>query len=89
MFIGALNWGLVGVGELFGSNWNVVDLLLGGVPTIESIVYILVGLSAIYVCSVCKSCHGCKACKNGSCDKHGKDSCADGKTGDCSVHGDM
>jgi uncharacterized membrane protein YuzA (DUF378 family) len=73
MWIGALNWGLVGVGELFGSNWNVVDLLLGGVPTIESIVYILVGLSALYACSGCKDCKkGCDACEAGACSVHGK-----------------
>ena len=47
VIIGALNWGLVGVGSLAGSNWNVVNLILGGIPSVEAIVYVLVGLSAL------------------------------------------
>ncbi len=27
LIIGGLNWGLVGLGEWFGGNWNVVNLL--------------------------------------------------------------
>lgn len=44
VLIGALNWGLVG---LF--NVNLVTLVLGSMPGAEKIVYILVGLSAVYV----------------------------------------
>lgn len=44
VIIGALNWGLIG---LF--NLNVVNLILGTVPVFERLVYILVGLSAIYL----------------------------------------
>ncbi len=40
--VGALNWGLVGIG-----GWNVVNALLGSWPVVEKIVYILVGLSAL------------------------------------------
>ena len=47
MWIGAVNWGLIGVGSFMGKNWNVVGLLLGRWPQVESIVYILVGVSAI------------------------------------------
>ena len=43
--IGAINWGLVGIGDFAGSNWNLVDLLLGKVSWLESVVYILVGIS--------------------------------------------
>lgn len=47
VLIGALNWGLVGLGEFLGQNLNVVNLLLGSQPTLEAVVYLLVGISAI------------------------------------------
>ncbi len=55
--IGAINWGLVGLGMLMNADWNVVHMILGGVPTVEAIVYLLVGLSSIkfFFCN-CKSC---------------------------------
>ena len=43
MVIGALNWGLVG---LFG--FNLVEMLLGSWPSLVMLVYVLVGLSALY-----------------------------------------
>jgi len=46
--IGAINWGLVGVGAFLGSNWNVVNLIFGGVPALESLIYVLVGLAGLY-----------------------------------------
>ena len=57
VLIGALNWGLIGLGNFFGGNWNIVSMLLGSWPTIENIVYVLVGLSAI------SSLIGCRGCK--------------------------
>jgi uncharacterized membrane protein YuzA (DUF378 family) len=59
VLIGALNWGLVGLGGFLGQNLNVVNLLLGTWPTVEWIVYILVGISAIAMvfhknCPMCK-----------------------------------
>lgn len=48
VIIGAINWGLVGVGTLIDANWNLVNLILGGFPTIEAIVYLLVGLAGLY-----------------------------------------
>lgn len=48
VIIGALNWGLVGIGMFVDANWNVVNLILGGAPTIEAIVYLLVGLAGLY-----------------------------------------
>lgn len=45
--VGALNWGLIG---LF--RFNLVNALFGGVPAIESIVYILVGLAGIWTAVV-------------------------------------
>lgn len=47
VIIGALNWGLVAIGSYMGSNLNIVNLLLGTMPMIENIVYLLVGISAI------------------------------------------
>lgn len=52
--IGALNWGLVGLGTLMnGSNWNLVNLLVGQWPTVEAVVYLLVGSSAVYSLATC------------------------------------
>ncbi len=60
VIIGGLNWGLVGLGWLFGGkNWNVVNLILGGIPTVEGIVYLLVGVSAVVM--AIGHC-GCKKC---------------------------
>lgn len=42
--VGGLNWGLVGAFDL-----NVVNQLLGGAPTVEKIVYVLVGVAALYM----------------------------------------
>jgi len=43
VIIGGLNWGLVG---LF--NWNLVEAILG-VNLVTNIVYVLVGLSALWM----------------------------------------
>jgi len=44
------NWGLVGAGWLAsGADWNVVHMLLGSSMQVEAIVYVLVGLSALWL----------------------------------------
>jgi uncharacterized membrane protein YuzA (DUF378 family) len=48
VIVGAVNWGLVGIGSLMKSNLNVVNILLGSIPSLENIVYILVGLAGLY-----------------------------------------
>jgi uncharacterized membrane protein YuzA (DUF378 family) len=52
IIIGAVNWGLVGLGMISGAGrnaYNVVNLLLGTLgPQFEAVVYILVGLSGLY-----------------------------------------
>ena len=53
LVIGGLNWGLIGVGNLLGSNWNVIGLILGGIPVLRDIIYILVGLAAIKAIICC------------------------------------
>jgi uncharacterized protein len=62
--VGGLNWLLVGLGAFFGSNWNIVNLLLGSWPVVEWIVYILVGLSAAYELATHKK--NCKECTAGA-----------------------
>ena len=44
VIIGGLNWGLVGI---FG--FDLVEFLLGAVPMLQTIVYILVGVAAVYM----------------------------------------
>ncbi|WP_101294477.1 DUF378 domain-containing protein [Halegenticoccus soli] len=48
VIVGAINWGLVGLGEFAGSNWNLVNLVFGSVPAIEAAVYVVVGLAGLY-----------------------------------------
>jgi hypothetical protein len=43
MVVGAINWGLVGLFD-----WNLVEAIFGSWPTVEMIVYLLVGLSGIW-----------------------------------------
>jgi len=43
--IGGLNWGLVGLFD-----FDLVQAILGGVPILARLVYILVGLAAAYAC---------------------------------------
>tara|TARA_B100001142_G_scaffold58712_5_gene57544 strand:- start:25251 stop:25460 length:210 start_codon:yes stop_codon:yes gene_type:complete len=43
LVVGGLNWGLVGL-----IDFNLVDYLFSSMPSIEKLVYSLVGLSAVY-----------------------------------------
>lgn len=56
VFVGALNWGLVGA-----FNFNLVNTLFGSVNWLERTVYVLVGLAGIMMLFCCN----CKACKMG------------------------
>ena len=58
LIIGGLNWGLVAIGNYMGSNWNVVNLILGPWSWLENLVYLLVGLSALVLLFSKKMC-GC------------------------------
>lgn len=49
VLIGGLNWGLVG---LF--NYNLVAVLTSFMPGLERVVYILVGVSALYTAYMAK-----------------------------------
>ena len=48
VIVGGLNWLLIGLGGFIGANWNVVGIIFGSWPQVEWLVYILVGLSAVY-----------------------------------------
>ena len=48
VIVGALNWGLVGLGNYLGANWNLVALLFGWAPVLENLVYVIVGLAGLY-----------------------------------------
>ena len=47
--LGALNWGLVGLGGFIGAELNLVTLLFGSIAAAESLVYVIVGLSGLYL----------------------------------------
>ncbi len=56
LVVGGLNWGLIALFDL-----NLVDMVLGGMPMVAKLVYILVGLAAVYElfthkrhCTVCQ-----------------------------------
>jgi uncharacterized membrane protein YuzA (DUF378 family) len=66
LIIGGLNWGLVGLGMLLLNNagdWNVLHIILGPVPGVEAIVYLLVGASALLWVFGCR----CKKCRDATC----------------------
>ena len=49
VIVGAVNWGLVGLAGLVElGNLNLVNLLLGTIPILENVVYLLVGLAGLY-----------------------------------------
>ena len=64
LIVGGLNWLLVGLGGFMSSDWNLVHLILGSMPMLEWLVYILVGLSAVYEVVMHKK--NCKMCGSGS-----------------------
>lgn len=55
LLVGGLNWGLLAL-----LNFNLVSTVLGTWPTLEKLVYVLVGASAVYIAvthmSECKAC---------------------------------
>lgn len=56
LWVGGLNWGLVG---LFGADYNLVVMLFGS-SYLTQVVYILVGLSAVYTLATHKD--TCQVC---------------------------
>lgn len=78
VIIGALNWGLVGVGMFFfGGEINLVTILFD-YSFVAKLIYLLVGLSAVYIllgnCG-CRGCSksSCKDCEGRKCENHKKE----------------
>ncbi|MBD3313253.1 DUF378 domain-containing protein [Candidatus Woesearchaeota archaeon] len=44
VIVGGLNWGLVGLFQ-----FDLVQAILGSIPVLQRIVYVLVGISALYM----------------------------------------
>lgn len=57
LFVGGLNWGLVGL-----LNLNLVELIFGSWPVVVKVVYILVGVGAVY--AVATHMKDCKVCSS-------------------------
>lgn len=55
VIVGAINWGLVGL-----AGFNVVELILGAVPWLERLVYVLVGVSGVVLAATHRQ--DCRAC---------------------------
>lgn len=58
LIVGGLNWGLTAIG------FNVVNMIFGNWAILEQIIYILVGVSAIYIAVTHKK--DCKDCGSGA-----------------------
>lgn len=57
LFVGGLNWGLVGLFD-----FNLVNSLLSSAPAIEKLVYVLVGVATVYIAAThMKDCKVCSA----------------------------
>lgn len=66
VLIGAINWGLTGLGYFFGGNWNIVNLIFGRMMWLEALIYVAVGVAGAWMivgcrCANCKE--GCETCK--------------------------
>jgi uncharacterized membrane protein YuzA (DUF378 family) len=73
LVVGGLNWGLVGLGMFLGSDLNVVNMLVGSWPTVEAVVYLLVGVAAvfgIFGCKCSKCMAGCASCGAPGMEQH-------------------
>ena len=66
VIVGALNWGLWGAFQ-----YNLVNALLGSWPTVERVVYVLVGLAGLMLLVGCR-CKMCSAGKEACCTKESK-----------------
>ena len=48
VIVGAINWGLVGIGMFLDANWNLVNIVFGSIPALEALIYLVVGLAGLY-----------------------------------------
>ena len=51
LIVGGLNWGVVGITNLMGSPFDLVEWIgyLLGLPVVADLIYVVVGLSAVVV----------------------------------------
>lgn len=56
LVVGGVNWGLTALG------YNLVNMLLGTMPQVEMLVYLLVGASAVFEAATHKQ--NCKYCNS-------------------------
>ena len=63
LVVGGINWLLVGLGGFLGGDWNLVGMIFGS-SMLASLVYVLVGLSAVYEIATHKK--NCKDCGGGA-----------------------
>lgn len=60
LVVGAVNWGLVGLGSFFNGDWNVVHMIFGSWASwLESAIYVVVGIAGVMLAFGCK-CDQCK-----------------------------
>lgn len=65
IIIGAINWGLVGLGGFFHGEWNVIHIIFGAWAWLEWAIYVIVGLCGVMLAFGCK-CDKCKVAGGGS-----------------------
>lgn len=61
VIVGGINWGILGAAMLMNKTLeegNVLHKIFGSMPTVEAVIYILVGLSAVMMIFGCR----CKKC---------------------------
>ena len=58
LVVAGLNWGLTALG------FNVVNMLVGSWPIVETVIYLLVGVAAVYEVVTHKK--NCKDCGSGA-----------------------
>jgi uncharacterized protein len=63
VFVGAFNWGLVGLSGFIGVNLNIVNLIFGSMPQLEWVVYLLVGAAALVFGVIHLQCKECPCTK--------------------------
>ena len=60
LIIGGLNWGLIGLGAFLDADWDVISMILGSWQEIEWFVFVLIGLSAVWMTidhkKTCRNC---------------------------------
>ena len=49
IILGAINWGLVGIGAYMGGqNWNLVEILFKEWPEVINLVYVIIGVAGVW-----------------------------------------